>query len=136
MFTYFADTWYFIALHDRLDRHHTPALRIQTSLRNSPIVTHEAIFMELLAHFADDGAASRTRVSNVVHNLLKLIDVVSTDRDLFLRAVDRYAARPDKEFSIVDCMSMIVMEDRGIRHVLTNDHHFSQAGFIVVSDGK
>jgi predicted nucleic acid-binding protein len=29
---------------------------------------------------------------------------------------------------------MVVMEQRGIRHVLTNDHHFAQAGFVVVSE--
>jgi predicted nucleic acid-binding protein len=27
-----------------------------------------------------------------------------------------------------------VMEQRGITHVLTNDHHFRQDGFVVVSD--
>ena len=45
-----------------------------------------------------------------------------------------YAARPDKEYSLVDCMSMVVMKARNIDHVLTNDRHFSQEGFVVVSE--
>lgn len=29
---------------------------------------------------------------------------------------------------------MVLMEERGIRQVLTNDHHFAQAGFTVVNE--
>ena len=42
--------------------------------------------------------------------------------------------RPDKEYSLVDCMSMTLMRERGITHVLTNDHHFRQEGFTVVNE--
>lgn len=38
-----------------------------------------------------------------------------------------------RTYSLVDCISMVVMEERGIQHVLTNDHHFTQAGFTVVN---
>ena len=54
----------------------------------------------------------------------------------FARALDLYEARPDKEYSLVDCMSMVVMRERGITHVLTNDHHFRQEGFTVVNAMK
>jgi predicted nucleic acid-binding protein len=40
-----------------------------------------------------------------------------------------YAARPDKSWSGVDCMSMLVMEERGIADVVTHDHDFEQARF-------
>jgi len=60
--------------------------------------------------------------------------VLESNRDLFDRALVLYESRADKEYSLVDCMSMVVMRDRGITHVLTNDHHFSQEGFTLVNE--
>ncbi|MFM6264927.1 MAG: PIN domain-containing protein, partial [Dolichospermum sp.] len=37
--------------------------------------------------------------------------------------------REDKEWGLVDCISFIVMQDRGISDALTTDIHFQQAGF-------
>jgi uncharacterized protein len=134
MQTYFADTWYFVALHDRFDNHHARAMRIQERFSRSEVVTHDAVLTEMLAYFSDGGAQARVRAAQTVRNLLQDIEVVVPTRDLFARALDLYARRPDKEYSLVDCMSMIVMRDRGISHVLTNDHHFRQEGFEVISD--
>ena len=133
MQTYFADTWFFIALHDRFDSHYSRANAIRMRLGRSAILTHEAVFTEMLAHFAEDGPRSRVRVASIVRDLLRSIDVVTPDRTLFLRSLARYEQRLDKQYSLVDCMSMIIMEDRGIHHVLTNDHHFTQAGFTIVN---
>lgn len=132
MRTYFADAWFFIALLDRRDSHHLIARRIATALPG-PLVTHEHIFSEVLAFFGEEGASARARAVAIVRDTLLKSEVVTPDRALFLRALHRYEQRPDKEYSLVDCMSMVVMEERGIRHVLTNDHHFTQAGFTVVS---
>ena len=131
--TYFADTWFFIALFDRRDSHHARARRLAFALAGAVIVTHDYVLSELLAHFSDDGPFARETAVAAARDAMRRFDVVSGDRALFLRALERYAARPDKEYSLVDCMSMLVMEDRGITHVLTNDHHFSQGGFTVVN---
>jgi uncharacterized protein len=40
-----------------------------------------------------------------------------------------YAARPDKGYSLVDCISMQTMRKEGLTEVLTNDRHFEQEGF-------
>lgn len=133
MWTYFADTWYFIALHDRFDSDHARARRLEMSLAGSTVVTHDAVLTEMLAYFSDAGARPRLRAAAIVRDLLGTIEVIPSDRTLFVRALDRYAARPDREYSLTDCMSMVIMEERGITHVLTNDHHFTQAGFTVVS---
>ncbi len=39
-------------------------------------------------------------------------------------------AHPDKDWSLVDCASFVVMKQRGIQEALTSDHHFEQAGFV------
>jgi uncharacterized protein len=40
-----------------------------------------------------------------------------------------YGRRPDKAWSLTDCISFEVMTERGITEALTSDHHFMQAGF-------
>jgi hypothetical protein len=40
-----------------------------------------------------------------------------------------YRERPDKNWSLTDCLSFTVMKDNGLRVALTGDQHFEQAGF-------
>jgi len=40
-----------------------------------------------------------------------------------------YEARPDKGYSLTDCISMQTMRREGITEVLTDDRHFEQEGF-------
>ena len=131
---YFADTWFFVALIDRRDSHHARAMRLSGAISPQQLVTHDAVFTELLAMFADDGPGSRHNAVDSVQRAMRASVVIPSDHELFLAALNRYAGRPDKEWSQVDCMSMVVMELHGIQHVLTNDHHFAQAGFIVVNE--
>ncbi len=39
-------------------------------------------------------------------------------------------SRRDKNYSLVDCSSFVLMEKLGLSLALTTDHHFEQAGFI------
>ncbi len=126
--TYFADTWL-----DRRDSHSSRARRVAAAIRGANVVTHEHIFAETLAYFADAGANLREHAVAMVRDALRTSQVITPNRALFDSALDRYAARPDKGYSLVDCMSMVIMEGRGIHHVLTNDHHFTQAGFTIVN---
>lgn len=43
--------------------------------------------------------------------------------------MDLYRARPDKEWSLTDCTSFVVMNECGLTDALTGDRHFEQAGF-------
>jgi uncharacterized protein len=135
MQTYFADSWFFIALYDRRDEHHGSARRILARRGHDTVfVTHDGVLTEVLAYFAEEGSYARGIAVEGIRHALRFYDVLPADRPLFLAALDRYAARPDKEYSLVDCISMVVMEERGIRHVLSNDHHFAQAGFHLVNE--
>jgi predicted nucleic acid-binding protein len=55
--------------------------------------------------------------------------VVVRDSAGFQAALRLYAARPDKGYSFVDCLSMVTMRDRRIRRVRSRDRHFAQEGF-------
>ena len=43
-----------------------------------------------------------------------------------------YRDRPDKGYSLTDCISFLVMGDFGLKDALTADEHFRQAGFRAV----
>ena len=133
MTKYFADAWFYVALMDRRDAHHARAIRLAGTISANAIVTHDAVFTEVLAYFAEDGVRARQHAIESVRQTMRKAQVVPADRRLFNAALDRYSARPDKGYSLVDCMSMVLMEEQGIQHVLTNDHHFAQAGFTLVN---
>jgi len=50
-------------------------------------------------------------------------------KDLYIPAFNLFKQRKDKEWGLVDCLSFIVMQNRGITDALTADTHFQQAGF-------
>jgi predicted nucleic acid-binding protein len=51
---------------------------------------------------------------------------------LFQTGFALYQSRPDKQYSLTDCISMEVMRQEGITEVLTHDAHFAQEGFVVL----
>ena len=55
--------------------------------------------------------------------------VVPASDGLFQAGMQLFASRNDKEWSLTDCTSFIVMEQEKIRDALTADHHFEQADF-------
>ncbi len=55
--------------------------------------------------------------------------MVPQSHDSFMAGLDLYEARPDKGYSLTDCISMNVMTAEGLTDVLTNDMHFTQEGF-------
>jgi hypothetical protein len=60
------------------------------------------------------------------------VEVVALSQDLWQRAWDLYRNRPDKAWSLTDCISFLVMHDAGLSDALTPDEHFRQAGFRAV----
>jgi predicted nucleic acid-binding protein len=50
----------------------------------------------------------------------------------FLNGVRLYENRPDKGYSLTDCISMNTMRDMGITEALTHDQHFAQEGFVIL----
>lgn len=135
MRSYFVDTWFLIAIADYSDSHHSQAMRLDGKVSGSVLVTHDAVLTEFLTYFADGGRSGRSQAVAFARQILRRGDFhVERSSDLFADALDLYSRRPDKEYSLVDCMSMTLMRERGITHVLTNDHHFRQEGFTVVNE--
>ncbi len=130
----FADTSYWIALLNRRDRWHEQALAASRTLGTQSLVTTEWVLTEFLAFFSTSGemtrqsAAARTRrIFDDPH-----IRVLSPSQAPFLDGLALYESRPDKAYSLTDCISMHVMRGAGLTEVLTNDHHFTQEGFRIL----
>ena len=90
---------------------------------------------EVLAEYLTFYSASRPHVrEDAVQTVLNVLHdpnmtVIPQSHASFLDAFALYASRPDKEYSLVDCVSMQVMRREGLTEALTNDHHFVQEGF-------
>jgi predicted nucleic acid-binding protein len=57
------------------------------------------------------------------------VHIIPQSHESFLSGFDLYAARPDKGYSLTDCISMQTMRREGLTQALTNDRHFEQEGF-------
>jgi uncharacterized protein len=124
----FADAFYFIALLNPADHHHAAAVAASEVLYE-PLVTTQCVLVEV----ADALCAPAS--GGCVATFLRKIDadpqilVAPVDEDTFARGLDPFEHRPDKAWSLTDCISFAVMSDRGLTDVLTGDHRFEQAGF-------
>ena len=57
------------------------------------------------------------------------VEIVFVDENLWSSGWNLYENRPDKSWSLTDCISMVIMQEKGLKNVVTNDKHFNQAGF-------
>jgi uncharacterized protein len=125
----FADTFYWVALSNPEDTRYRDAVALDRTL-TATIVTTDEILAEFMTFFSGD-PWQRGRVVATVRRLLTnpAVRVIPQSRESFLSGMTLYEARPDKGYSLVDCISMQTMRREGITEVLTNDRHFEQEGF-------
>ncbi len=127
----FVDTSYYIALFGPGDCHHAEAVHLGRSLKRSIIVT-EFVLLEL------GNAMSRAGDRRLFIDFLPQLQsdpdafIVPASRELFQRGYELYAGRRDKDWSLTDCTSFVVMKERGLTDALTTDRHFEQAGFTML----
>lgn len=132
----FADTFYWIALTNPADAHAQAALQFDDLLSNGNIYTTQEVLAEVLTFFATDSWLRSRAVETVLAILSDpAVHVVPQSHESFMSGFDLYAARPDKGYSLIDCISMQTMRREGLSDVLTNDRHFEQEGFRVLLRG-
>lgn len=124
----FVDTAFFIALLCQDDQHHVKA-KEAAKLVQSPMVTTYWVLVEL-GNFLGrrpqrDQLLPFISALRANQNLL----ILPADSEYFELGLELYANRPDKDWSLTDCISFEVMKRRGLNSSLTSDHHFVQAGF-------
>ena len=88
----------------------------------------------MLTEVADANALPATRqVCRQLFDLLtqdSRVQIIPASHELFQQGLQLYFARPDKAWSLTDCISFNVMTRERLIDALTGDHHFKQAGFV------
>jgi predicted nucleic acid-binding protein len=134
----FLDTGFAIALLSPRDQFHSAARRLAAELRTDParIVTTDAVIFEIGAALAKQ--AWRPAAIRFIKALRAdpNVEIVATDPVLWQAAFDLFGARTDKEWSLTDCLSFVVMSRRDLTNALAADEHFRQAGFSAAHVGR
>jgi predicted nucleic acid-binding protein len=94
----------------------------------STIVTSEAVLLEWLNAMSDVSTRRVAAESCIRVRSDSRITVVAMQAEVLASAIELYRARTDKDWSLTDCMSFVIMGTRGIVDALTTDHHYKQAG--------
>lgn len=131
MRTVFADTFYFIALFNPHDHAHAKAVQF-TGSYTERMLTTDWVMVELGDAFAR--APNRSQFAGVYPQLRekKELVILPADGCLLSDGFALYAQRSDKDWSLTDCMSFVVMQREGVIEALTGDQHFEQAGFVAL----
>jgi predicted nucleic acid-binding protein len=130
----FLDSSYAIALAAVTDQHHDRAVAIAGEMEQEKtrLISTRGVLLEI------GNALARLRYRQAAVQLLASlesdpnVEIVPLTEQLYGEAFLIYQDRTDKEWSLTDCASFVVMQARGIREALTADHHFRQAGFRIL----
>jgi predicted nucleic acid-binding protein len=127
----FLDTAFAYALLNTRDRWHARAVAWEQFLVGTPrrLLTTEFVLIEIA-----DGLAAlrfRSQAARILEVLQtsSLVEIVPAMSSLVAAGLALFQDRPDKDWGLTDCISFVVMEQRGLADALTSDQHFVQAGF-------
>ena len=128
----FVDTAAWVGLLNTRDELHEAAQRQIGELRrqNAQLITTEFVLLELANMFS--ALVWRQRVVKFIDGLhsLSSLQIISADSALLEEGWNLFQNRLDKEWSLTDCTSMVIMERNEIKMVFSSDHHFEHTGFV------
>ncbi len=134
----FVDTLYWLATVIPRDQWKEPAEKATASLGKARLVTTDEVLVEFMNSMRKGGETLRLKAVEMVTAILDdpNTTVIPQSRASFLKGIDFYKERTDKEYSLTDCISMCAMKNEGLKEVLTNDPHFAQEDFAVLITRK
>lgn len=130
----FIDTWGWVALGNRSEKHHEEVMKAYKEFRNRrmKVYTSDYVLDELITLlFRREKFSQAVRFTESVFSSAKLghviIERITTERfgDAW-KLRKKYQDKPGISFT--DLTSMVVMTEKGITDVLTDDDHFLQVG--------
>jgi predicted nucleic acid-binding protein len=130
----FLDTSYALALSSPNDRFHERAVALaeQLEAEGTQLVTTRAVVLEI-GHIV-----SKIGYQQAAFELLAAleadaqVEIIPVSEQIYARALQFYQERQTQTWSITDCISVVVMQERGLREALTTATHFQEAGFRVL----
>ncbi len=131
---FFVDTSGWGNLVDALQVFHaeTKAIYLSAKQNGSRLVTTNYIIAELVALLSSLLRFSHAKSLKFIESIKtsSLVDIIHIDENLDEKSWDLLSNRADKNWSLVDCSSSVVMQENNISQALSTDHHFEQAGFV------
>jgi predicted nucleic acid-binding protein len=131
----FVDTSFVLALINERDQYHNQAEALSFKFEQSFLITTVAVLLEIGNALAKDFRREANDLLKLLRNSNR-VEVVTIDERLFDKALEIYEKYHDKTWGLVDCISFIVMGERGTMDVLTFDGDFAEAGFTVVTNER
>ena len=129
----FIDSLHLIALALKDDQWYELSRQVAESLTDAVrLVTTYEVLVEFLAGVSRTRPEIRLEAVATVRDIIAApnITLIEQSHDLFTRGLQLYAGRPDKRYSLTDCISMTVMREMNITEVLTHDRDFENEGFV------
>lgn len=124
----FADTSFYQAVLNPRDRWHEAARGLSNTSRGR-VLASEYVLCELGALMSQ--GRLRPLFLELVRELqaAPCVEIIPASHEHFEAGLDLFSDRPDKEWSLTDCISLALMRTHEIAEALSTDHHFEQAGF-------
>ncbi|HEY3874718.1 MAG TPA: PIN domain-containing protein [Candidatus Kapabacteria bacterium] len=127
----FADTFYFLGLWNRRDQYANHVRAFSAEFRGQ-IITTDWVLIEVADALASSEVRDRTRDYFFILRNSPSVKVIEASCELFDRGLNFFHRHNDKEWTLTDCTSFIVMRDLGIKEALTGDKHFEQARLVAL----
>jgi len=127
----FVDTSALIALGNKRDKYHHQAIEINNLLKQANVnyVTSSAIILEFGNAFSPTNL-KRTAIQMIESiNMSKKWKRIDINKSYIEKGFQKYKSFQDKDWGLVDCISMVIAVEFDIKEVFTADKHFEQAGF-------
>lgn len=129
--TIFTDTGFWIALFDKRDKNHFCAKdNLEALIRNYNLCLSDFILFETITYLncsiKRHDLAMRF-LNKTQESVLRMLVVDEVIKATALKMFERYS---DKDLSITDCTSFVLMNNHGITKYAGFDDHFRQMGFV------
>lgn len=127
----FIDTSFAIAITSPRDEHHAKATLLMRKIKAHRIgvVTTRAVIVEVGNALSKHLLRSKAIALLDAYDQDPLVEVTPLSEELYEQGLEYFKRHRDKEWSLADCISFVVMREHGLTDALTAEGHFRQAGF-------
>src|SRR5262245_6517918 len=116
----FADTFYWLALLNPFDAYHDAVKQVRVPDR---LLVTDAVRLEVMDAFCKRSRRPMAVTFWEETSSDPQVVIYPLSESLLRRGAELYADRMDKDWSLTDCISFVLMKDQGVGVGLTNDHH-------------
>ena len=124
----FVDTSFLLAVLNPRDTLH-PRAQAWAAVIAEPLLVTEYVVWEMVNGLSLPVDRPKAHLAVQAIQIAPDWEWVPASNPLFVAGMQLHRERNDKSWSLTDCISFQVMQQRNIHRALTYDHHFEQAGY-------